>query len=358
MVVDDEESIHYTVRQALEQNGKLRSSREKLKELAAKLFDANSKEAAGQALNFDLSFFSQGEEAVEAVAKSVETDRRFAMVFLDMRMPPGQDGLWTARKIRELDDMVNILIMTAYSDIDPIEISAQVEPADKLLYVQKPLRPQEIRQFAVALATKWQSETRLLNTTLQLAAARHKLEKLLDKKTEELHDVSNYLDTVRTDLQDREAKLQQQNEDLDESNIAMKVLLKKLAAEQDKTQETYVREVDERVVVNIKELTEPFLDKLALTLLDDEQKGYLDTLRSNLEEATAPAMQRLYSDDYDLTPSELQVANLVRHSKSTKEIATLLNLSPRTIEFHRDNIRKKLGITDRRTRLSSVLKSI
>ena len=65
----------------------------------------------------------------------------FAVVFLDMRMPPGPDGLWAAQRIREIDQQVEIVICTAYSDVDPLEIGRRVPPADKLFYLQKPFHP-------------------------------------------------------------------------------------------------------------------------------------------------------------------------------------------------------------------------
>ncbi|HSH13853.1 MAG TPA: LuxR C-terminal-related transcriptional regulator, partial [Desulfurivibrionaceae bacterium] len=137
----------------------------------------------------------------------------------------------------------------------------------------------------------------------------------------------------------------------------MKVLLKNLATVTEAPREDQ-REVDEMLVMNIKELTEPFLERLAASELTAGQRECLAIVRGNLEKIASPAMLRLFSGETDLTPAELQVANLVRQGKATKEIAELLNLSPRTVEFHRDNIRKKLGITDRRTSLRTVLQNL
>jgi DNA-binding NarL/FixJ family response regulator len=342
LIVDDEKSVHQTINEVLSPDEERASSKKSMKELAGRLFDV-PEEVASAENKYELTFCLQGEEAVEAVERSIEGGRQYSVVFLDMRMPPGKDGLWTAEKIRELDPMVNILIMTAYSDIDPVEISAKVQPVDKLLYAQKPLRPQEIRQFAAALSSKWQSESQLVNTNLQLAAARNRLEGLLHERTEKLQNV--------------EERLEERSTELAESGVAMKVLLKNISIDNFDMDEK-VRELDERIVLNVKELTEPFLERLVGSDLNDEQRECLTILRSNLDKVTSPAMQRLYSDDHDLTPSELQVANLIRQGRKTKEIASLLNLSTRTIEFHRDNIRKKLGIRDRKTSLKSILKSI
>lgn len=348
LVVDDEENIHLAIRQVLAPEGGRRSVRDGLRSLAATLFSTS--DSVGDDALYELTSCRQGEEAVAAVAASIENDAPFAMVFLDMRMPPGRDGLWTARSIRELDDMVNILIMTAFSDVDPAQIGAEVRPADKLLYLQKPLRPPEIRQFAAALACKWRTETELRTANLQLAAARNRLQQLLDERTAAL-------DSAHSDLREKGEMLDRQSAELAESGIAMRVLLKNLAGGTAATREER-RELDEMLVMNIKELTEPFLDRLAASGLTAGQRQCLDIVRDNLEKIASPAMLRLFSGETDLTPAELQVANLIRQGRASKDIAEMLNLSPRTVEFHRDNIRKKLGITDRRTSLRTVLQNL
>jgi diguanylate cyclase len=84
------------------------------------------------------------------------------VVFLDMRMPPGPDGVWAATQIRELDPAVEIVICTAYSDADPGEIGGYVPPEDKLSYLQKPFHPHEVRQMTIALGSKWRAERRIV----------------------------------------------------------------------------------------------------------------------------------------------------------------------------------------------------
>jgi diguanylate cyclase (GGDEF)-like protein len=84
------------------------------------------------------------------------------VIFLDMRMPPGADGVWAATRIRELDPAVEIVICTAYSDTDPCEMGGIVPPEDKLSYLQKPFHPHEVRQMTIALASKWRAERRIV----------------------------------------------------------------------------------------------------------------------------------------------------------------------------------------------------
>lgn len=102
------------------------------------------------------------EAAVEAVQKSCDLGKRFAVAFLDMRMPPGPDGAWAAAQIRELDSRIDIVISTAYSDVDPSELSLRVPPVGKMFYIQKPFHPHEVRQLAVALSQKWTAESKIL----------------------------------------------------------------------------------------------------------------------------------------------------------------------------------------------------
>jgi DNA-binding CsgD family transcriptional regulator len=92
--------------------------------------------------------------------------------------------------------------------------------------------------------------------------------------------------------------------------------------------------------------------------LDDKQSAYVNILESNLNDIISPFLQKLSSKYMDFTPTEIQVANLVREGKPTKEISELLNISERGIEFHRNNIRMKLGLKNRKTNLRTYLLSL
>jgi CheY-like chemotaxis protein len=163
LIVDDEQTIRDEFRNVL--SAKRQNSG--LDALESKLFGTDAD--CGDAPAYDLEFASQGNKAVEIVRQSLAQKDPFALIFLDMRMPPGPDGLWTAQNIRAIDPNVHFVIVTAYTDVDVSEIQRTVRPIEKLLYVQKPFYPQEIRQFAAALTQKWLVERQLEQRSTQLA---------------------------------------------------------------------------------------------------------------------------------------------------------------------------------------------
>jgi len=105
------------------------------------------------------------------------------------------------------------------------------------------------------------------------------------------------------------------------------------------------------VRLNINEMILPYLEKLRKSLLNELQLSYVDILESNLNEITSPFYKRMASNFYHLTPKEIQIAGLIKQGKTSKEIAELLQSSPRAIEFHRNNLRKKFGLTNTKTNL-------
>jgi PAS domain S-box-containing protein len=151
-------------------------------------------------------------------------------------------------------------------------------------------------------------------------------------------------------LKAREKGLVIKAHNLEEANIALRALLKR--RDRDKM------ELEEKVISNINDLVKPYLEKLKNNGLNERQKACASILESNLYDIISPFSHTLSSRRLNLTPAEIQVANLVKHGRNTKEIADFLNVSTRTIESHRDNIRKKLGIKNKKANLRTYLLSI
>ncbi|RJX36164.1 MAG: EAL domain-containing protein [Desulfurivibrio sp.] len=159
LVADDEAAIRDSYRDILKPR-KPEPAGTSLDDMRARLF-GTAKPAAASAERFELTFCRGAEDAVLAVKESCLEGWPFSVIFLDMRMPPGPDGLWAAIRIRELDARVDIVVVTAYSDIDPEEISKRVPPTGSMFYLQKPFHPHEIRQIAGALGRRRQAEERI-----------------------------------------------------------------------------------------------------------------------------------------------------------------------------------------------------
>ncbi len=161
-----------------------------------------------------------------------------------------------------------------------------------------------------------------------------------------IHDVTQRK-RAELSLIERGKELENKSHELEEVNTALRVLLKH--RDEDK------KEFEKKVITNVKNLVFPYLEKLNNSRLNDRQKVYLNIIQSNLEDIVAPFLRQLSLSFSDLTPSEIQVAGLVKDGKTTKEIADLLNSSTGAVNFHRNNIRKKLGLRNTKTNLRSFL---
>ncbi|HNU86192.1 MAG: PAS domain S-box protein [Pseudomonadota bacterium] len=150
-------------------------------------------------------------------------------------------------------------------------------------------------------------------------------------------------------LRKREEELELKSRNLEEMNTALRVLLKH--REEDKS------ELEERILSNVKKLVIPYVEKLRKSRLTDEQASYLDILDDHLRDVLSPFLRNLGTRHLNLTPKEIQVASLIREGKTSKEIADVIGVSARAVDFHRDNIRIKLGIKNKKANLRSFLLS-
>lgn len=117
------------------------------------------------------------------------------------------------------------------------------------------------------------------------------------------------------------------------------------------------RSPSEKALLNLKEQVMPYLEKLKRQLGDENLKTYLSIIEANLKSITSSFSRDLHFKYLSLTPTELHVAGLIREGKTSGEIGDLMNLSSRTIESHRKNIRKKMGLRDVKANLRATLMS-
>ena len=159
-----------------------------------------------------------------------------------------------------------------------------------------------------------------------------------------LKEVEAELHRARTEL---EKRVRERTAELSQSNVALTVLLKK--REEDRST------LAEQVLANSTKLVEPFLDRLLESGLNEQQVALVEILRANIVELTSPFASGFSNKLIRLTPAEIQVANLVKLGKRTKEIAAIMHLAPGTISIHRKNIRRKLELTHQKTNLQTIL---
>lgn len=144
--------------------------------------------------------------------------------------------------------------------------------------------------------------------------------------------------------------LQERTSDMAELDTALKVMLKRI--------EGIKTEIRDQIMFNVTEFVLPYVEKLKKTSLSDIQRTYLDSLEKNLNDITAPILRGVSAKYLRLTPTEIQVANLIKQGKNTKEVAGTLFMSARTIETHRYNIRNKLGLKGKKLNLRTYLASL
>jgi|GEM_PF-5868562 len=188
LFVDDELAVLEMYRKLFDSGDEVSELELRLREIELRLAGRRSDRPRPPPV--EAVFHAQAEEAVEAVRRALRDQAPFCVAFLDVRMPPGPDGIWAAEQIRSLDPDVEIVIVTAYSDVDPAEIARRVPPAEQLLYLQKPFHPHEVRQLFRALAERWEARRRqraeIRTLQQELADARQKamLEEAARKRAE------------------------------------------------------------------------------------------------------------------------------------------------------------------------------
>jgi two-component system NtrC family sensor kinase len=149
LVVDDDPSIQEDYRKILAPA----HDTPEIDRLEAELFGASN--AACPAVRFELDQAMQAEEALRKAAEACLQQRRYAMAYIDVRMPPGIDGIQATRQLWAIDPHVQVVICSAYSDHTWEQIVRELGQSDQFLVLRKPFEAIEVRQLALAMTTKW-----------------------------------------------------------------------------------------------------------------------------------------------------------------------------------------------------------
>lgn len=190
LIVDDNRQIHDDFRKIL-----CAPSPAPLANLEEALFGEPSEPRAHepQERRFVLESAYQGQEGLQLLERGVANRDPFAVAFVDIRMPPGWDGIETTRRLWQEDPELQVVLCTAYSDYSWGQIVDQLGHTDRLLILKKPFDAAEVRQLALALTAKWA-------VLRKHEALLHRLESEVEART---HDLARANEQLRLEMQER-----------------------------------------------------------------------------------------------------------------------------------------------------------
>lgn len=287
-----------------------------------------------------VAYATNADEALE-MARDMLPD----LILMDIRMP-GMDGIDAAERIRKEQD-VPIIFMTAYPQDEFVGRAKTLAP---LGYLIKPVSSEQIRPTIEMALHK-----RALDKALEKAYA--ELENRVQERTAELRKTNQALqdeilekDRINRLLLEKEQALKISAENLEETNGALKILLKHRKEE--------LLQLEEKIIANIREFILPYLDKLKTTKLNETQLTFLGIVETNLQDVTAPFTPRISPRYMSMTAADIQMINLVKQGKKTREIADILDKKEGAVAQRRIRIRSKTGIKGKKANLRTHLMGI
>jgi len=188
LVIDDTAAIHEDFRTILARDARDTSA---LDQAEAAMFNSTSEKTQFESFEVDSAF--QGQEGLEKIRQALQEGRPYAMVFVDVRMPPGWDGIETISRIWQEDPDLQAVICTAYSDFSWHDIIKKLGKTERLLILKKPFDSIEVYQLAGALTEKW-----YLNQKAKLK--QDELERIVKQRTLQLQDTNARLQEANGEL--------------------------------------------------------------------------------------------------------------------------------------------------------------
>ena len=291
----------------------------------------------------------------------------YNIVLVDHRMP-GLNGLEVIQRLAEKPSPPAMIMLTGAGS-EKIAVEAMKLGAND--YIVKDMKGKYFQLMPVVIRRvmeqrrleedKCKAEEALLEAynnleimveerTAELVKANKKLESEIVERQKAQLQLEEARQNLEQQVKERTRELEDKTDALQEMNAALNVLLKKRESDQ--------TELQENILSNTQSLIFPYIEKLKNLRLSSTQSNYVEIIESNLNEMVSPFANSLSSKYFGLTPTEIRVASLIKQDKTTKEIADINNTSESAIVFHRHNIRKKLGLHNKKINLKAFLQSI
>ena len=210
LVIDDNPNIHKDFQTILLEEQESTA----LESLRDEVFGNTTSESQTKSV-FELEFASQGQEGCDKVKQACSENRPYELAFVDMRMPPGWDGLKTIEHIWEIDPKIQVVICTAYSDYSWGDITERLGKSENLLILKKPFDSTEVAQLAVALTEKW-------HLARQASLKMEQLEQMVKEQTDELKEANNQLKLEIAEREQAELRLAELFKKVDNVNTELR----------------------------------------------------------------------------------------------------------------------------------------
>lgn len=157
LIADDNEAIHQDIRKILEPKDK----EDQYQKIRSQIFPSKKQQQGIENPQYVIDSAISGEDAIQLVERAVSEKNPYILGFIDIRMPPGKDGIKTIKEILRIDPAIQIAIITAYSDYTWSDICQELPITDNLLILKKPFDPIEILLFTSTLTKKWELERQM-----------------------------------------------------------------------------------------------------------------------------------------------------------------------------------------------------
>lgn len=300
LVVDDNSAIHDDFKKILCGGGQ----DTELAAQEAALF-GDSAPTTAQVPKFELESAFQGRDAVAMVAEATHDQSPFALAFVDMRMPPGWDGLVTIQHLWEVDPRLHIVICTAYTDYTSGQILEELGQTDRLLILKKPFEPDEVRLAAVTMTKKWHQA------------------QLAQRQTEEL-----------------EAEVARQTFHVQQTRDAMMFALAQLAESRDTETGKHLDRMREYSQILAGKLAEcgPYADQIDTRFLDDLYRSspLHDIGKVGIPDSILLKPGRLTPEEYEIMKQHVAIGTNTIRDAIRRIGAPSLQMAADVVEFHHE----------------------